>query len=458
MAAAAEYILPISEISTYVQRWTIRARITSKSTLRTFSKGVNSGKVFHVHLLDVHGGEIRASFFNEAAGLHFDKLQLGKCYKFGRGSVKIADARFNPCSHRYELVFDKTTQIEEVDDDEQIQAVKFSLTDLRSVQTRTLPCTVDICGILTHAGPCISFTSKDGKELVKREMTVADDTATSITVTLWGERAKQEDKNFEGSPTVGMKGVMVKEWNGGRSGSLSESGSLVFSPKVADAERVQRWWNEGGKTQSITALTQANSFGNGMSSRASNVKTMDLAEMRKKTELLLDQPELFSVVCRLGLVQTTKRGEPQPLLYTACQELKEGKALPCNRRVDSTGFCAACNKAGKAAPRFNLRCRFADFADNAWLTTFHEAAQLVAGMTAEQAQGIEQGPGGREALDAAIAGKYFNQPLQLTVRAKLDTYNGEARTNVTCIDARPVQRGEHGRAMLQEIREKLLKD
>merc|ERR1719330_277290 len=111
---------------------------------------------------------------------------------------------------------------------------------------------------------------------------------------------------------------------------------------------------------------------------------MDLAEVRSMAEQALQQPEVASVVCRLGLVQ--------PQLYIACQELKEGRSLPCNRRVDSGGFCAACNRAGKTAARFNLLCRFADYGDNAWLTTFHEAAQAVVGITAEKAQEIEQGP------------------------------------------------------------------
>eukprot|EP00408_Alexandrium_pacificum_P005572 CAMPEP_0171229424 /NCGR_PEP_ID=MMETSP0790-20130122/38874_1 /TAXON_ID=2925 /ORGANISM="Alexandrium catenella, Strain OF101" /LENGTH=65 /DNA_ID=CAMNT_0011695605 /DNA_START=25 /DNA_END=219 /DNA_ORIENTATION=- len=65
----------------------------------------------------------------------------------------------------------------------------------------------------------MSFTSKEGRDLVKRTVTIADDTATSLTITLWGDRAKQEESVFEGNPVVGLKGVVVKEWNGGRSGS-----------------------------------------------------------------------------------------------------------------------------------------------------------------------------------------------------------------------------------------------
>jgi len=451
MAATAELCcMPISEISSYVQRWAIRARVTNKSQLRSFSKGTSSGHVFHVLLLDAYGGEIRANFFNEAATTYFDKLQLGKCYVFSRGTVRIADRRFNASGHRYEIVFDRFVQADEVDDDDKIETVKFNFEDMRSLQTRPLPCNIDICGIVTSAGPVVAFTSKEGRDLVKRDITVADDTATSICVTIWGERAKQDDKLFAGQPVVGLKGVSVKEWNGGRSGSLSEGGALVFKPQVPDAERVQQWWASGGCTRGLTVLSSTAGGGATASARAA----ADLTEVRKLSEQVLDKPEILSVVCRLALVQTQKKGEVQPLYYNACQEPKEGKPLPCNRRVDSSGFCAACNRVGRATPRFNLRCRFADFGDAAWLTTFHEAAQQVLGISAERAGELEQGEG-REALEAAVSACYFRQPLKLTLRAKLDSFNGEARTNVTCIDARPVSRGERGRVMMKEIREKL---
>mmetsp|Transcript_16132 Transcript_16132/g.37766 ORF Transcript_16132/g.37766 Transcript_16132/m.37766 type:complete len:461 (-) Transcript_16132:54-1436(-) len=452
MAATAELCcMPISEISSYVQRWTIRARVTSKSQIRTFSKGASTGKVFDISLLDAHGGEIRASFFNDAAGEFHERLQTGKCYTFSRGSVRIADSRFNQCKHRYDLVFDKLAQVEEVDDDAQIEAVKFHFSELRSLQSRQLPCNVDVCGVVTGPGSVISFTSKEGRDLVKRDITIADDTATTMVVTIWGDRAKQADKDFADHPVIGLKGVQVKEWNGGRSGSLSEGGALVLQLQTPEGKRLQQWWASGGSTQSLTALSHAGGFTSSTGGKAA----ADLAELRRLSEQVLEKPQHFSVVCRLAMVQTMKRGEAQPLVYSACQEPKEGKMLPCNRRVDSSGFCASCNRAGRVALRFNLRCRFADQGDAAWLTTFHEAAQQVLGLSAERANELEQGEGGREALEAAIANCYFRQPLRLTMRAKLESFQGETRTGITCIDARPVPRGERGRAMLKEIREGL---
>merc|ERR1712217_403417 len=199
----------------------------------------------------------------------------------------------------------------------------------------------------------------------------------------------------------------------------------------------------------LVSLSQATGGGGSAATRAATA--INFAEMRRASESLTEQPQYFSILCRLSAVQTRKQGETQPLHFLACQEPKDGTTLPCNRRDDTTGFCAACNRAGKTAPRLNIRCRFADFADSAWITTFHEGAQEVLGLTADKMKEIEEGEAGREALESAIFSQYFSQPLQVTLRAKMDSYQGEARPNITCIDARPLSRGDKGRLLLQEI-------
>jgi len=453
MVMPEQSYFPISELSSYQAKWTICARVTNKSQMRTFSgRNGNAGKVFSVDLLDAAGGEIRASFFNVAAEQWGEKMQKGKCYTFSRGNIKVANRQYNNTSHRYELVFDAGAAVEEAADDSKIEAVKFSITNLRSVQSRALPCTVDVCGVVVSYQPPLSFTSSAGKELVKREVTIADETAMSLVVTLWGDRAKQNDSVFEGNPVVALKGVNIKEWMGGRAGSLLESGAFVCSPDIPEVQRTRSWWEQTGQSVTLTNLSQQTASGGG---RAPTGKLMSLDEVRRASERVLDQPELFGATCRLALVQTTKQGETQPLFYMACQEPKDGRGLPCNRRVDESGFCATCSRAGKCAPRLNLRCRFSDFGDSLWLTTFHEPAQRILAMTGDEVKSTENGEGGREALESAVRNKYFSQPYQITVRAKLDMYNGEPRTNITCIDARPVPRGEHGRFLLKEIDEML---
>lgn len=447
---------PVQELSPYQSKWTICARVTNKSPVRNFSRGNNPGKVFHVELLDAEQGEIRASFFTAAVDKYVDILQVGNCYTFSRGSLRIADRRYNSTKHNYELIFDKDAEIQEVARDAVTATARFYFVDLKAVGSRTLPCTVDICGIVAGFRPSVAFTSRDGKELVKREVTIVDDTLTSMEVALWGERAQQEDRHFEGNPVIAFKGVIVKEWNGGRSGSLLSGGDLAFSPQEPEAQRLREWWSRGGSSQPPTTLSQSG-VGGGAGAR-SGTKAVSLAGLRAAAEQVLEKPVFFTCVGRLALVQMRKQGEAQPLQYLACQEPREGSGYPCNRRLDVNGFCATCNRSGKAASRLNLRCRFLDYSDSTWLTTFHEGAQNVLSMKADEVRALEaaareRGESGREELEEAIRKNYFRRPLQLTVRAKLDTYLGEMRTGMSCIDARPVALREHGREMLRQIEE-----
>jgi len=437
-----------------MKKWIIKARVTEKTDLRKFNRNGGEGKVFKAVLLDASGSDIQASFFNDAADKFVNMLEKGQCFTFSQGSIKVANRQYNNTSHRYELTFDKETLIEKSADDKDIETVKYSIAGLRTVQTRSAPCTVDVCGIVTSFQPTMTVKTKQEEMLTKREITVADDTATSMTVTLWGERAQQEDKNFESNPVVALKSVAIKEWNGGRSGSLLQNGSIVFNPPLVEAKRVQEWWLQGGSSQQLVQLSIQGGVGG--DSRAQNAKHTTLAGMRLASDQLTNQPETFTAVTRLALIQTRKQGEPQPLHYNACQEPREGSSLLCQKRVDETGFCASCNRIGKSGPRLNLRCRFVDAEDQSWLTCFNEAATKVLGMSAEEVSKLEEaaavkGEAGREELDAAIRKSYFGKPFRLTVRAKLETYNGETRPDFKVVDARPVNYGDRGREMLKDI-------
>lgn len=448
---------PIRELSTYYSKWTICARITSKGQLREFAsrQTTEPGKVFNVDLLDAEKGEISASFFGHAADVFYSKLEPGKCYTFSRGNVKVANAKFNSCKHRYELIFDKQAVIEEVAENSKIAAINYCFLNLKAVQSKDLPCTVDLCCVVASYRATFGFTSRDGKELVKREITLADDTATSMGVTLWGDRAKQEDSVFDNQPVVCLKGVLVKEWNGGRSGSLLGGGSMDVNADLPEVHKLRQWWTNGGSVQSLAALSQT--FVGGDKSRIAGARSMTLTDMRRACEMVAAEPEVYTTVCRLALVQMKKMGGPQPLYYMACQELKQGSSShSCNKKLDESGFCAACGRMGRAAPRWNLRCRFNDATDAVWLTTFHEPVQTLLGMTSEEARALESGEGGRDALERAISNQYFSRPLQVTTKARLEMFNGQPKTNTMCIDARPVSLREHGRALMKEIRQMLV--
>merc|ERR1740117_2713848 len=167
-------------------------------------------------MLDAMGGEIRASFFNQAAEKYFDVLEKGKCFTLTKGTIKVANRQYNNCNHRYELTFDKEAVVEPAAEDAEIKTVQFHFVTLKALGARTLPAIVDICGVITSFLPTQTVNTKEGVALTKREITVVDDTATSFGVTLWGDRANRPESDFQGNPTVVM----------------NESCSLPLSPSL----------------------------------------------------------------------------------------------------------------------------------------------------------------------------------------------------------------------------------
>jgi len=409
--------------------------------------------VFSVDLLDKNGGEIRASFFNQSVDKFFDVVTVGSCYVMSKGSVKVANRQFNPCNHRYELTFDKEALVAPAADDAEIKTMQFNFTDLRVLQSKTLPAKVDLCGVIVAFKPSLSFKSRDGKDLVKREVTLADDTATSIDIALWGERAQQPDSKFENKPTIAFKGVLVKEWNGGRSGSLLQDGQIDFSPVGPEADRIQKWWTNGGSSCSISAMSISGGGGGG----GKGATEVSLSDLRKIAESLPENSDIYKVTGRLSLVQTQKRDQRQPLSYLACSAPRDGTQLLCNKRVDESGNCPVCGSVGKGVARLNIRCKFVDFTDSAWMTTFHEGAESLLAMTGEEVHALEQRTDGDGAeVEEALKQRYYlGVPHQLTIRAKTESYQGEARCQVSCIGARPVPLAEHGKQLLSEIHQML---
>ena len=136
-------ILPISQLTIYTQKWTIKARVTSKSELRTFRNARGEGQLMSLDLVDAAGGEIRGTFFGAAASKYHALLTIGKVFRFSKGSVKPANPKFNPKA-QYELTFDEHSEIQEVADEGTIPSLKLDLVPIKQIGDFPLGDAVDI--------------------------------------------------------------------------------------------------------------------------------------------------------------------------------------------------------------------------------------------------------------------------------------------------------------------------
>ena len=106
-------VFPIEGLSPYQNNWTIKALVTQKSEIRTWSNQRGEGKLFNVTLMD-DSGEIRATGFNTVVDELYEKLQEGKVYFISKARVNLSKKKFNPTNNEYELSLERNTEIEEV--------------------------------------------------------------------------------------------------------------------------------------------------------------------------------------------------------------------------------------------------------------------------------------------------------------------------------------------------------
>ena len=107
-------IYPIEALSPYSHKWTIKARCTQKSDIKTWHNKNGEGKLFSCNLLD-DSGEIRATGFNDQCDALYDLIQEGGVYYITAPCrVQIAKKQFSNLSNDYELTFERDTVVEKV--------------------------------------------------------------------------------------------------------------------------------------------------------------------------------------------------------------------------------------------------------------------------------------------------------------------------------------------------------
>jgi replication factor A1 len=128
-------IYPIESLSPYAHKWTIKARVTSKSEVKTWHNKNGEGKLFSINLLD-ESGEIKATGFKEQCDAFYDLFTEGSVYYISSPCrVVLARKQFSTLNNDYELTFERDTVIEKV---RRPPYFSYPLTDLSRPKNRTM--------------------------------------------------------------------------------------------------------------------------------------------------------------------------------------------------------------------------------------------------------------------------------------------------------------------------------
>lgn len=406
-------IYPIEGLSPYAHKWTIKARVTSKSDIKTWSKPSGEGKLFTVNLLD-ESGEIRATLFNEQADAYYDILQEGLVYYISTPCrVGFAKKQFSNLANDYELTFERDTQVEKCEDQQNVPQVRYNFTTIETLQEIEKDSTIDVIGILKEVGQVDTIVSKTTqKPYEKRDLTLVDDTGYSVRLTIWGKTANSFDANPES--VVAFKGAKVGDF-GGRNLSLLSSGSMSVDPDIPEAHKMKGWYDAQGRNAQFN--THQSLAGAGAAGGRSN-EAKTLGAVQDEGLGMGEKPDYFT---SRGTIVYIKQ---DTFSYPACSN--EG----CNKKVeqmtDGTWHCAKCEVNHQAPDhRYIISLNVNDHTAHMWMTAFDDVGRQIMGMSANELMEL------REHGEQGAAEKVFEAAnckiMNFTCRAKMDTFGEQQR-------------------------------
>ena len=191
-------VQPIQSLNPYMgATWTIRARVASKSAMRTYKSARGDGNLFNVEFIDEDGTRIEATLWREVAQKYFESIEEGKVYYVSRAGLKPANKAYSSVQNDYQLLISDRTEIEECKD-ASAEKVANARPKLNVTQIGHLPkhlgskVLLDVVGVVGQVSPMGSVKRKsDGGELARRDLTIFDQSGKSVSVTLWQNLASE---------------------------------------------------------------------------------------------------------------------------------------------------------------------------------------------------------------------------------------------------------------------------
>ncbi|KAL8968621.1 MAG: hypothetical protein Q9183_002379 [Haloplaca sp. 2 TL-2023] len=417
-------IYPIEALSPYAHKWTIKARCTNKSDIKTWHNKNGEGKLFSVNLLD-ESGEIRGTGFNDQCDMLYEVFQEGGVYYITSPCrVQMAKKQFTNLNNDYELTFEKDTMVEKAEEQNGVPQVRFNFTSIGDLQSVEKDTTIDTIGILKEVGETSQIVSKTtSKPYDKRELTLVDNSNFSVRLTIWGSSATTFDVMPES--VIAFKGVKVSDF-GGRSLSLLSSGSMTVDPDIDEAHKLKGWYDAQGRTDTFSSHAGMGGSMGAAGGRMDPVKS--ILQVKEENLGMSEQTDYFTTRATIIYIKQDN------FAYPACL------SADCNKKVvqvdEGQWRCEKCDRThAKPEYRYILSVNASDHTGQLWLNCFDDVGRLLMGMSADALMELKEN-------DDKASSEVFQEANCKTwvfrCRAKMDNFQDQQRVRYQVSSASPL--------------------
>nr|CAB3265679.1 replication protein A 70 kDa DNA-binding subunit-like [Phallusia mammillata] len=428
-------VMPIGSLTPYQNKWSVKARVSQKGTMREWKNPRGEGKLFSFTVLD-DSGDIRITCFKEEADKFYDMIEVGKVFYISNATLKPANAQYNNTTHDYEMTLrrDSTVTLCDKDDGKMVPKIQYKFVNISNLE-QNISGLVDVIGVVKSVEDLNSVMIKSqNREAKVRKFNLVDQSGSEVTVTLWGLDAEKFDGKEH--PVVAMKGAKVSDFN---TCSLSAMGSTTISmnPDIPEAYQLKQWYESGGSTQATQSLTISSGSGGGTS--AANWKT--LADIKNENLGMKDKPDY--ITAKVTVLYCKKEN----VLYKACPNDQ------CNKKViDLEQGKYRCEKCDLQTDEFKYRLilnmHVADEYESTWVTCFQEQGEILLKMSAQELGELQQTD--ENAFDNVLKRVDF-QSYFMKLRVKMDRFNDEDRTRVTVVNVSPISNVDYIKKLQADI-------
>ncbi|XP_016337159.1 replication protein A 70 kDa DNA-binding subunit-like [Sinocyclocheilus anshuiensis] len=411
-------VVPIASLNPYQSKWTVRARVTNKNSIRTWSNSRGDGKLFSMELVD-ESGEIRATGFNHEVDKFYSLIEQGKVYYISKGTLKIANKQFSSLKNDYEMTLNGETSIIPCEDSHDVPKVQCDFVSIADLESREKDTIVDVIAVCKNTEDMTRIMTKNSREVSKRNIQLMDMSGRVIQLTMWGNDAE----TFDGSGHVGVVVTVLLYcqyfWL-----------CVIWHFKIM--------YDKEGHAIDGQSMTELRGPGGG----GGNTNWKTLVEVKNEHLGHGDKADYFSCIATIVYIRK------ENCLYQACP------SKDCNKKVvDQQNGMYRCEKCDKEFPDFKYRlmlsANIADFGDNQWVTCFQDSAETLLGQNSGYLGQLKDS--NEAAFDEVFLHANFNT-FVFRNRVKMETYNDESRIKVTVVDAKPVDHREYSKRLIINIR------